>query len=355
MNTFGNIYRLTSFGESHGPAVGGVIDGLPPSVIINLEELQQQLDRRRPGASRSTSSRHEDDKPVFLSGLMDYKLETGEIGSLTSETKFAITLGTPVGFYIENRGARSADYDALRSVFRPSHADYAWQSRYGIRDWRGGGRASGRETAARVVCGAMAMQLLKSRGISVSSRICSIGEIGNPTQQQIDDVVALAKADSDSVGGVLECIVSGLPAGIGEPTFGKLQQMLASAMMSVGAVKGFEYGMGFSGVSSRGSEVADEWDITEDGRMFTRTNYSGGIQGGISNGMDIVFKVAIKPTPTISKPLQTVNAEGRRCKIEVHGRHDPCILMRIPVVIESMAAMVILDALLMRGAGNFSK
>lgn len=348
MNTFGNIYRLTSFGESHGPAVGGVIDGLPAGVILDLGQVQDELNRRRPGQSTLVSSRNEADCVRFLSGLMAYDSETEGIYPLLPDTKIAIALGTPIGFMVENRGMQSRDYEPLKNLFRPSHADFAWDARYCIRDWRGGGRASGRETIARVVSGAIARQLLVARGVTVESRISQIGSICNPTTEQIAQTVSEVKANADSVGGVIECTVSGLPAGIGEPTFGKLQQLLASAMLSIGAVKGFDYGMGFNGVGACGSEVADEIFKLDDGTVFTATNHSGGIQGGISNGMDINFRVAVKPTPSIAKPLHTIDSSGNKAIVETHGRHDPSILLRIPVVVEAMASMVILDAMLMR-------
>ena len=251
-----------------------------------------------------------------------------------------------------NTDARSADYDSLRHVYRPSHADYAWDARYGgIRDWRGGGRSSGRETLSRVFAGALAVQWLGGRGIGISSVVSAVGSVACPDEKELADEVMRARRDADSVGGIIECRVTGMPAGVGEPVFGKLQQMLASAMLSIGAVKGFDYGMGFDGVCSRGSEMADEMERLPDGTIRTLTNHSGGIQGGISNGEDISFRVAVKPTPTIAKPLRTVSDRGENVMLEAHGRHDPSILLRIPVVVESMCAMVLMDAMLMRQAG----
>lgn len=352
MNTFGNIYRLTSFGESHGPAVGGVVDGLPSGTVIDLGAVQRWLDRRRPGVSELTSSRSEADRVQVLSGLMAYDKDSGELSPLASDTDVAVALGTPVGFMVANTDARSADYDSLRHVYRPSHADYAWDARYGgIRDWRGGGRSSGRETLSRVFAGALAVQWLGGRGIGISSVVSAVGSVACPDEKELADEVMRARRDADSVGGIIECRVTGMPAGVGEPVFGKLQQMLASAMLSIGAVKGFDYGMGFDGVCSRGSEMVDEMERLPDGTIRTLTNHSGGIQGGISNGEDISFRVAVKPTPTIAKPLRTVSDRGENVMLEAHGRHDPSILLRIPVVVESMCAMVLMDAMLMRQAG----
>lgn len=352
MNTFGNIYRLTSFGESHGPAVGGVVDGLPSGTVIDLGAVQRWLDRRRPGVSELTTSRSEADRVQVLSGLMAYDKDSGELSPLAPDTDVAVALGTPVGFMVANTDARSADYDSLRHVYRPSHADYAWDARYGgIRDWRGGGRSSGRETLSRVFAGALAVQWLGGRGIGISSEVSAVGSVACPDEKELADEVMRARRDADSVGGIIECRVTGMPAGVGEPVFGKLQQMLASAMLSIGAVKGFDYGMGFDGVCSRGSEMVDEMERLPDGTIRTLTNHSGGIQGGISNGEDISFRVAVKPTPTIAKPLRTVSDRGENVMLEAHGRHDPSILLRIPVVVESMCAMVLMDAMLMRQAG----
>lgn len=351
LNTFGRLYRLTSFGESHGPAIGGVIDGLPAGSVVSLAGVQAMLDRRRPGQSTLTTARHEADRVRFLSGLMAYDTESKELAPLTPDTDRAVALGTPIGFMVKNADHRSSDYDRLKNVYRPSHADYSWEQRYGLRDWRGGGRASGRETISRVVAGALAMQMLELSGVTISSRIAALGDLTVPTKEQIEQAVAGAKADADSLGGIVECTISGMAAGVGEPVFGKLQQTLASAMLSIGAVKGFDYGMGFRGVCARGSSVTDEFIPGSEGKIATATNYSGGIQGGISNGMDINFRVAVKPTPTIARPLHTVDSDGKPTVIETHGRHDPCILMRVPVVIEAMAAITVYDAILQRSVG----
>lgn len=353
MNSFGNIYRLTSFGESHGRAVGGVIDGMPPRKVIDLRQLQSQLDRRRPGRSPLTSARIEADRLQILSGVMGYDVLTGEAGPLTDECRHGITLGTPVGFMVENSDARSGDYEALRHVYRPSHADFTYDARYRIRDWRGGGRASGRETVSRVVAGAFAGQLLQEKGVAVSARICRVGGIDNPSAEELERVIMNARLDADSVGGVAECVITGLDAGVGEPVFGKLHQMLGSAMLSIGAVKGVEFGMGFEGVSHSGSEMADLFTVDEDGRIRTVTNNSGGIQGGISNGRDVVMRIAVKPTPTITREMPTVDDAWHQVTVNARGRHDPCILPRVLPVVEAMAAMTVLDAILMRNASEF--
>lgn len=349
MNTFGTLYRLTSFGESHSPAMGGVIDGMPAGVVFDLHKVDAQLARRRPGGSVLTSARSESDSVRFLSGLMACDVDGGSMQPLKEDSDYGISLGTPVGFVIENRDAHSADYDALKHVYRPSHADFTWDARYGIRDWRGGGRASGRETVSRVVAGAFAMQLLALHGIAISSCIQSLGGIDEPSCEEIERVIAEARAEADSVGGIVECRVSGMPAGIGNPVFGKLQQMLASAMLSIGGVKGFEYGIGFRFAHVRGSEVADEFVPSSGGGIATATNFSGGIQGGISNGMEIRFHVAVKPTPTISRTFRTVDDRGHATTVKAYGRHDPSIVLRVCPVVEAMAAMVLVDAMLMRG------
>lgn len=355
MNSFGNIYRLTSFGESHGRAVGGVIDGLPAGVVFDMKKLQEQLDRRRPGKNVLTSARKEADRLIILSGIMGYDPTDGKgVRPLTDDSDFGISLGTPVGFMVENKDARSADYDELRHIYRPSHADYAWDVRYGLRDWRGGGRASGRETLSRVVAGAFASQILGPKGVTVNSEIYSIGTLQHPSDEEIAEAVKSARGDSDSIGGVIECRINGMPAGVGEPIFGKLEQMLGAAMLSIGGIKGFEYGSGFAGCRLWGSEADDEFIVGDDGRIATATNHSGGIQGGISNGMEIVFRVGVKPTPTIARPLHTVDDEGSAVTFTAKGRHDPSILLRVRPVVEAMTSMVLLDAFMMKGASiNF--
>ncbi len=325
MNTFGNILRFTDFGESHGPAIGGVLDGFPAGLTVDFEHIDAQLRRRRPGSSQLTSSRRESDAVNFLSGIFEGR-----------------TTGTPIAFTIANSDAHSADYDVLRHSFRPNHADYTYTAKYGFRDHRGGGRASARETAARVVAGALAMQLLAKEGISIKATC----------PPSIADDIRRAKAEADTIGAVVECTVKGVPAGLGEPVFGKLQAMLAFAMMSINAAKGFEYGLGFGAASMRGSECLDTPYRDSDGRIRMRTNHSGGIQGGISNGEDINFRVAFKPIATLPLPVTTINDEGETVTLNVGGRHDPCVAPRVIPVVEAMAALTIADALLMAKASR---
>lgn len=327
-NTFGTRLRFTGFGESHGPAVGGVLDGFPAAFEIDFDAVQAMLDRRRPGNSPLSSARREADRVRFLSGIFEGK-----------------TLGTPIAFIIENNDARSSDYECLRHAYRPNHADYTYQAKYGIRDHRGGGRSSARETAGRVVAGALAMQLLHANGISVKAETESIGHARTP--ENFDDEIRRAKAEGDSVGAVVRCTVSGCPAGLGEPVFGKLQAMLASAMMSINAVKGFEYGCGFDGALCRGSELLDTPCADADGRVRMSANNSGGIQGGISNGEDIYFRVAFKPVATLMRSLDTIDDKGKPVKLQMHGRHDVCVVPRALVVVEAMAALTLADALLL--------
>ncbi len=335
MNAFGTIYRLTTFGESHGPAIGGVIDGVPAGLAIDPAEVQKQLARRRPGQSVLTTARNEADQVEFLSGMLD-----------------GVTLGTPIGFIIRNTDHRSADYNALAAVYRPNHADFTYDAKYGIREVRGGGRASARATASLVVGGAIAMQALAKTGISISAEVVSIGGITGSIAE-MENVIARAKAAGDSVGGCVQCVVRGVPAGLGEPVGSKLQAMLAQAMMSINAVKGFEYGDGFASADMTGSEAADEFTTTSDGTIRTVSNHSGGIQGGISNGEDIIFRVAFKPVPTIAKTLSTVDKNGNKIELAAHGRHDPCVVFRALPIVESMAAMVIFDAYLMNRSARF--
>ncbi len=352
MNSFGNIFRLTGFGESHGAAIGGVIEGLPAWHRFSLAEVAHEVERRAPGRSLLASQRREPDKVEFLSGLMALDVESGELSALASDTDIVVALGTPVGFFVRNSDVRSADYDAMRHLCRPSHADYAWNARYGIRDWRGGGRSSGRETLSRVVAGAFARQILSSQGITVNARIVSLGGVSDPSDDMIAEMITSARDARDSVGGTVECTISGIPAGIGEPVFGKLDQMLVGAMLSIGAVKGVEFGMGFAGCNRYGSEVSDSFDVDSCGHPVCPENYSGGIQGGISNGMPIVMRVAVKPTPTIPQPLHGISDTGELVTFKPHGRHDPCILPRVLPVIEAMAAMTIVDAICLRNASD---
>lgn len=335
MNQFGKIFRLTAFGESHGPAIGGVIDGVPAGMRIDTGAVQAQLDRRRPGQSVLTTARNEADRVEFLSGFLD-----------------GITLGTPIGFIIRNTDHRSVDYSAMSEIYRPNHADYTYEAKYGIREVRGGGRASARATASFVVAGAIARQALETLGIKISSEVKSVGGVSGSIGE-LEAAIAAAKCDGDSVGGVVECTVSGVSAGLGEPLGDKLQAMLAQAMLSINAVKGFEYGDGFAAADMLGSEAADEFYYDTEGVVRTRTNHSGGIQGGISNGEDIVFRVAFKPVPTIAKTLKTVDRKGVEVELAAKGRHDPCVVFRAMPIVEAMAAMVIFDAVLLNRSARF--
>lgn len=348
MNSFGNIFRVTTFGESHGPAIGGIIDGIPPRMIFSLSDIQRLLDRRRPGGSANTSTRREADRPEYLSGLLECDEDGSRMRPLSPEAEWVISLGTPVGFIIRNTDSRSADYDALADLPRPSHADFTYEARYGIRDHRGGGRASGRETAARTVAGGFALAILKTKGITIKSELTRLGTTEHPSQQQIDDIIARLRADRDSIGGIITCSIEGVPAGVGNPVFDKLQQKLGAAIMSIGAVKGFDYGMGFPLIEQgiTGSEAADCFITAEDGSLRTASNHSGGIQGGISNGMPITFRAAIKPTPSIARPLQTVDRQGNPREVTVEGRHDPAVVLRIAPVIEAMAAIALTDSIM---------
>ncbi len=329
MNTIGKILTLTTFGESHGPAMGGILDGMPAGVDIDLEKLQRFVDRRRTGQTAGSSQRDEKDRVELLSGIWQGK-----------------TLGTPIGFMVRNTDARSHDYDEIAKCYRPNHADYTWEAKYGIRDPRGGGRASARETVARVVAGGIALQTLDSLGITIESRIVQVGpRLGVAEMEQA--VIDIAK-DGDTLGGIVECIVKGVPAGLGEPLFGKLHAQLAAAMMSIPSVHGFEYGDGFDMASKRGSEVMDQFVKREDGIIGTVTNHSGGIQGGISNGEDITMRIAFKPVPTLMRPVSTIDREGNSVTLQPRGRHDACVLPRALPIVEAMAALVILDNYLIR-------
>ena len=333
MNTFGNIFRLTTFGESHGPVTGGVIDGMPAGIRIDMNALETMMARRRPGSSANVSARREADRPEFLSGMLD-----------------GVTTGTPIAFTIANTDARSADYDALANTYRPCHADYTYQMKYGIRDYRGGGRASARETAARVVSGALAKQVLTGYGISVDAYILQIGRVAEKSAEVTADMAAemeLARAEGDTLGGIVGCTITGCPAGLGEPMYAKLQAMLAGAMMSINAAKGFDYGSGFAGASLRGSELIDNFIPATNGTITTQTNHSGGIQGGISNGQPIYFRVVFKPVATMMRPMQTVDTDGRPVTLQPRGRHDVCVVPRAVAGVEAMAAMTILDAIMM--------
>ena len=352
MNTFGEIFRLTTFGESHGPAIGGVIDGMPAGICIDLGVVQHELDRRRPGQSALTTPRKESDRVEILSGLFEGK-----------------TTGTPIGFIIRNENQHSADYDNLRDVFRPSHADYTYYNKYGIRDHRGGGRASARETAARCVAGAFAKIALQTQGISVKAYTSQVGGIALPgtykdydlnaiesnavrcpdaaTAEKMADLIKSVKAEGDTIGGIITGVITGVPVGVGEPVFGKLHAALGAAMLSINAAKGFDYGSGFEGVVQRGSEQNDLFVTDNEGHVHTLTNNSGGIQGGISNGEDIYFRVAFKPVATLLREQATIDKEGHAATVMARGRHDACVLPRAVPVVESMAAMTLLDYLLL--------
>lgn len=331
MNTFGTFFRLTTFGESHGPAIGGVIDGLPAGVTLDRDILNDMLARRRPGTSSLVSARREADVPEFLSGL----------------THDMISLGSPIAFIVRNQDQRSADYDDMADIYRPNHADFTTEARYGVRDHRGGGRASARTTLPCVVGGAIALSWLEDFGIMISSRLISVGEVAW-SLKEMDERIESTRRAGDSVGGIVEITALNVPPGVGTPQFGKLHAMIASGLMSINGVKGVEYGDGFQSARESGSQQADPFIMT-DGRVGTSSNHSGGIQGGISNGMPIVFRIAFKPTPTIARPLQTINRNGEERILEAKGRHDPCIALRGAVVAEAMMAMAIADAMLEAG------
>ena len=350
MNTFGKLFTLTTFGESHGPAIGGVVDGMPPGIDIDLEFIQSELNRRRPGQSKLTTSRKEADQVEILSGVFEGK-----------------STGCPIGFIVRNENQHSQDYENLRTLFRPSHADFTYQSKYGLRDHRGGGRSSARITISRVVAGALAKLALRKLGITIQAYTSQVGNIGldpdyhkydlSQTEQNdvrcpdiekgalMEQLITQVKSEGDTIGGVVTCVIKGCPIGVGEPEFGKLHANLGAAMLSINAVKGFEYGDGFSIASKRGSEVNDRF-TNESGTITTATNHSGGIQGGISNGQDIFFRVAFKPVATLLQPQETVDIEGNPTTLTVRGRHDPCVVPRAVPVVESMAAITILDQFL---------
>ncbi len=353
MNTFGNLFRLTSFGESHGEAVGGILDGCPAGLELDMDFIQNELDRRKPGQSRITTPRKESDTVVFLSGIFEGK-----------------TTGTPIAFMVKNENQHSSDYDNLKDVFRPSHADFTYFSKYGIRDHRGGGRSSARETIARVVGGAIAKLFLKKLNIDIKAYTSQVGHIALekdytrydlskiedtavrcPDPEKAEEMIALineVKSKGDTIGGIITCVVKGTPVGLGEPVFGKLHAALGSAMLSINAVKGFEYGMGFD-VNHRGSEVNDSF-FNDHGTISTRTNNSGGIQAGISNGQDIYFRVAFKPVSTILMQQNTVDIHGNETIVKARGRHDACVLPRAVPIVEAMAALVIMDYYLLANA-----
>lgn len=349
MNTLGINLRLTTFGESHGPAMGGVLDGMPPGVKINLNEIQAMIDRRRTGRSQLTSQRKETDIPEILSGI----------------NPDGLTLGSPIGFIFRNTDARSGDYSELETHFRPNHADYAYYKKYGIRDPRGGGRASARETVNWVMGGALAMQWLKTIGVNIEAKLTSAGTSGYPDpvaslkvdptggtlpyDEEIENAmleeVSAAKKSLDSVGGRVTCVIRGLPAGLGDPVFGKFESRLAGAMLGLNAVKGFEYGEGMNAAFKRGSEMTDIFNRNFEPEVCA-TNHNGGTLGGITSGMPVYFNVCFKPTPTLGIPLPMAREDGGSDIVAARGRHDPCVAMRAPVIVEALAALVTADCLL---------
>lgn len=345
-NSFGTIFKLTTFGESHGEAIGGIIDGCPAGVKLDLDLVQQEMDRRRPGQSSIVTQRKEPDTVKFLSGIFE-----GE------------TTGTPIGFIIENANQKSKDYSHIKDVYRPSHADFTYDKKYGNRDYRGGGRSSARETACRVAAGAVAKQLLSN--IEINAYTSAVGDIrlqkghfefdfsekeknavrcpDQATAERMEAYIKEIRSQGDTVGGVVECVIKNVPVGLGEPVFDKLHAVLGKAMLSINAVKGFEYGSGFEGAAMKGSEHNDLFN--EDGT--TKSNFSGGIQGGISNGMDIVFRVAFKPVATLMQKQQTINSKGKNVEMQGKGRHDPCVVPRAVPIVEAMAALVLADFFLL--------
>jgi chorismate synthase len=349
VNSYGQLFRITTFGESHGPAIGVILDGCPAGLEIDEPFIQLELDRRKPGQSKITTQRKEDDTFKILSGVFEGK-----------------STGTPIAMVIENQDQRSKDYSHIAETFRPSHADYTYDAKYGNRDYRGGGRSSARETAARVAAGAIAKLLLRKSGVEINSFVSQVGDIKAPHYTQLDlskteeNIVRCPDAETaekmiayidqirlerDTVGGIVTCVIKNAPVGLGEPVFDKLHAELGKAMLGINAVKGFEYGSGFEGVALRGSQHNDEF-YNEGGRVRTKTNFSGGIQGGISNGEDIYFNVAFKPVATIMQDQQTVDKHGNEATVSGKGRHDPCVVPRAVPIVEAMAALVLADFLL---------
>jgi chorismate synthase len=355
-NTFGKLFSLTTFGESHGAALGGIIDGCPAGLEIDMDFVQSELDRRRPGQSKIVSTRSEADKVEFLSGILEGR-----------------TTGTPMGFIIKNDDARSKDYDHNKDAYRPSHADYTYDQKYGMRDHRGGGRSSARETVCRVAAGAVAKLLLRKYNINIQAYTSQVGDIRLLKEYHLLDLtnteanivrcpdpliaetmiqkIEQTRKAGDTIGGVISCVVRGMPAGLGEPVFDKLHSDLGKAMLGINAVKGFEYGSGFEGVKMKGSEHNDAF-ISDEGKVRTSSNHSGGIQGGISNGEDIYFRVAFKPVATIIQEQQTVDKDGNQTQISGKGRHDPCVLPRAVPIVEAMTALVLADHLLRNRASR---
>lgn len=356
MNTFGKQFRITTFGESHGKAIGVTIDGCPAGVAFDLEEIQKELDRRKPGQSKITTQRKEADSVEVLSGVFEN-----------------VTTGTPIALLIWNQDQRSKDYSHIKDVFRPSHADYTYHAKYGVRDYRGGGRSSARETAARVAAGAVAKQFLASMGISFNAYVSEVGdikvsddyttldfaEIENnivrcPDAEKAEKMISLiddVRKDRDTIGGIVSCVIQGVPAGLGEPVFDRLNAELGKAMLSINACKGFEYGSGFAGTKLRGSQHNDAFYTDDAGGIRTKTNLSGGIQGGISNGEDIYFRTAFKPVATIMVDQDSIDKDGNEATVSGKGRHDPCVVPRAVPIVEAMASLVIAD-MIIRANGN---
>ena len=350
-NTFGNLFKLSTFGESHGVAIGGVLDGCPPGIELDLEAIQNELNRRKPGQSAIVTQRKEPDTVEFLSGIFEGK-----------------TSGTPIGFAIHNTNQKSGDYSHIKDSYRPSHADYVYDQKYGVRDYRGGGRSSARETASRVVAGAIAKQFLTS--IKINAFVSQVGDLklakdykdldfslieSNPvrcpdpdTASRMEAYIKEVRKEGDTIGGIISCVIQNVPIGLGEPVFDKLHAELGKAMLSINAVKGFEYGSGFEGIKMKGSEHNDQYNV--DGS--TKTNHSGGIQGGISNGMDIYFNVAFKPVATVIQPYDTIDKDGNKVTTKGKGRHDPCVVPRAVPIVEAMAALVLADYTLLHRTIN---
>ena len=354
MNTFGKIFTLTTYGESHGVAVGGIIDGMPAGIEVDEAFLQAEMARRKPGQSSITTDRKEEDHVELLSGIFEGK-----------------TTGTPIGFEVRNSNQHSQDYENIRNLYRPSHADFTYTQKYGLRDHRGGGRSSARETLSRVVGGAFAKMALRAHGIQVQAFTSQVGNLvlpgfytdynlaeaernavrcPDPTlAAQMEQLIKEVKAEGDTIGGVVTCVIKNVPVGLGEPCFDKLHAALGQAMLSINACKGFDYGLGFADCGRRGSEMLDTF-VREGNKITTLSNHSGGIQGGISNGQDIYFRCAFKPVATLHQEVETVTLDGESTTLKARGRHDPCVLPRAVPVVEAMAAMVILDFLLMNNA-----
>ena len=358
-NTFGRLFTITTFGESHGKGLGVIVDGCPSGIHVDEADIQRDLDRRRPGQSRIVTQRKEKDQIKILSGVFD-----------------GVTTGTPIGMIILNEDQKSRDYDHIKDSFRPSHADYTYQAKYGHRDYRGGGRSSARETAMRVAAGSIAKAVLSTLGVTIHGYVSQVGDIRidddpnshdlsltesnivrcpDPVKaEEMENLIMDTRKAGDTIGGVVTCVVQDVPVGLGEPVFDKLHADLAKAVMSINACKGFEIGSGFGGVSMNGSKHNDKFYTTEDGTVRTETNYSGGIQGGISNGMPIYFRAAFKPVATVIQPQETINKSGEEVTIEGRGRHDPCVVPRAVPIVEAMAALTLVDHLLIQQRMTFN-